>query len=235
MRKEHFWGSPAHSSETKWSECVEVEEEPPKERAFAVRRKRSKRARDDAGRTKEVEMTERQRELAEQKHDLIYIFMRKYRIDPEEYYDALAIAYCECIMAWREEKVREGTIEGFVIHGMSMRWKNIKRMERQDMRKANYGCIRLDAPLGEDGGLALRDLLTDEESAPKEESERLHELLTKSRKILKREKDRSLLEKMAEGKSVREIAEEWGVSRQCVYNRLKRVREMILRASGKAA
>lgn len=45
----------------------------------------------------DFKLTPEQVKLAEDNHNLIWAFLRKYQLDPEEYYDIAAIGYCKAI------------------------------------------------------------------------------------------------------------------------------------------
>ena len=49
-------------------------------------------------------MTDEQRKLATENHNLIYSFLNKYDYDPEEYYDLAAIGLCKAAKLYNESK-----------------------------------------------------------------------------------------------------------------------------------
>lgn len=54
-------------------------------------------------------MTEEQRQLAAENHDLIYSFLRTYGYDVEEYYDLAAIGLCKAAMTYSNDISRFST------------------------------------------------------------------------------------------------------------------------------
>lgn len=49
-------------------------------------------------------MTEQQKKLVEENHNLIYGFLHKQNLDPEEYYDLAAIALCEAAQIYDPDR-----------------------------------------------------------------------------------------------------------------------------------
>ena len=57
-------------------------------------------------------LTDEQRKIAEENHNLIYFFIRHCKVDEEEYYDLFAIDYLKCIEVWDKSKGNLSTLLG---------------------------------------------------------------------------------------------------------------------------
>lgn len=78
------------------------------------------------------DMTEQQKQLATDNHNLIYSFLTKYNLDAEEYYDLAAIGLCQAAKTYRNHIARFSTYAyRCMFNILSKEWK----------RKQNVGII----------------------------------------------------------------------------------------------
>ncbi len=57
-------------------------------------------------------LTNEERKIAEEHHNLIYFFINYFKVDVEEYYDLFAIDYLKCIKVWDKSKGNLSTLLG---------------------------------------------------------------------------------------------------------------------------
>lgn len=77
-------------------------------------------------------MTEQQKQLATDNHNLIYSFLTKYNLDAEEYYDLAAIGLCQAAKSYKDGIARFSTYAyRCMFNLLSKEWK----------RKQNVGVI----------------------------------------------------------------------------------------------
>lgn len=86
-------------------------------------------------------LTEEQRKIAKENHNLIYFFLNHFKVDPEEYYDLFAINYLECIKIWDKTKGTLSTLlsQAFsnIIRRETAKNKTRKRAEESRMLSLN--------------------------------------------------------------------------------------------------
>lgn len=88
-----------------------------------------------------MKLTEEQRKIVEDNHNLIYGYCYKYNLNVEEYYGDLAIALCEAAQTYKEEKSKFTT---YVYLKFGTTIKYLLRNQEKDRYKANYNIIGLD-------------------------------------------------------------------------------------------
>ena len=55
-------------------------------------------------------LTDEERKIAEENHNLIYFFINHFKVDIEEYYDLFAIDYINCIKSFDKNKGKLSTL-----------------------------------------------------------------------------------------------------------------------------
>lgn len=107
-------------------------------------------------------MLDEQKKLVEENHNLIYYALGKYRLNPEEYYDILAIGLCKAAMNFDSKKSKFST---FAMKVMYTEFLQYQRMENSEKRKANKDTLSLNYkvndPKNEGHMCELSDLMTD--------------------------------------------------------------------------
>lgn len=177
-------------------------------------------------------LSDDQRALAEQYHGIIEIFIRKNRIDFSNYYDILAIGFCNGIVKWDESQSKKkaaSTLPAFLYRHLGYCWQRVQRDERLIRSKANQNCLSLDTEVsGPYTQRCHKDLLV---SDGPDTADMICgspcALLDEMQRKFQNKKDKELLSLLAEGMNVSQIAAKWKVSRQCVHSRLKKIRKRL--------
>jgi RNA polymerase sigma factor (sigma-70 family) len=110
-------------------------------------------------------LTEEQRQLAADNHDIIYYCLNKNNWRVEDYYDIAAIALCQAAKMYDPQKSQfptfaNGVIKNFILNEIKTRG----RMKRQG------NVVSYDDPCGDSG--TYRDLLSEKKSAAPDPEER---------------------------------------------------------------
>lgn len=107
-------------------------------------------------------MLEEQKRLVEENHNLIYYTLGNYRLNPEDYYDILAIGLCKAAMNFDPKKSKFST---FAMKVMYNEFVQYQQRENSEKRKANKNILSLnykvDDPKNEGHMCEFGDLLTD--------------------------------------------------------------------------
>lgn len=107
-------------------------------------------------------MLDEQKKLVEENHKLIYYTLSSYRLNPEEYYDILAIGLCKAAMNFDPKKSKFST---FAMKVMYNEFRQYQRMENLEKRKANKNTLslnyRMNDPKNEGCTCEFGELLTD--------------------------------------------------------------------------
>lgn len=108
-------------------------------------------------------MTQEQRKLVEENHKLIYYTLNKYKLNPEEYYDILAIGLCKAAIKFDSERSKFST---FAIKVMYNEFLQHDRNENTNKRKVNKNTLSLNYimrdPKNQDRKCEFWELLTDD-------------------------------------------------------------------------
>lgn len=107
-------------------------------------------------------LDENQKRLVEENHNLIYYALGKYRLNPEEYYDILAIGLCKAAIAFDSERSKFST---FAMNIMYTEFLQHDRNENANKRKSNKNTFslnyKLNDPKNEGRICEFGELLTD--------------------------------------------------------------------------
>lgn len=88
-----------------------------------------------------MKLTEEQKKLVEDNHNLIYGYCHRYNLNVEEYYGDLAVTLCEAAQTYKEEKSKFTTY-AYLKFGTTI--KCLLRNQEKDKYKANYNTFSLD-------------------------------------------------------------------------------------------
>ena len=170
-------------------------------------------------------LSSKQQKLAEENHNLIFAFMNKHHLDPDEYYGDMAEAYCIAIAAFNESR---GTLSTLVYHAMNNRLKNIRRYQTNPRRVPSDAIISMDA-LQEEAELvwSFYHCIPD----PKTDVERiaLHNMaLEKLTQQCSSEELELILSSVNKSISQREAAKQLGISQTTYCRRVKAAKEKAL-------
>ena len=107
-------------------------------------------------------LDENQKKLVEKNHKLIYYTLNKYKLNPEEYYDILAIGLCKAAMNFDPERSKFST---FAVKVMYNEFLKHDRDENANKRKVNKNTLSLNHimrdPKNKDRKCEFWELLTD--------------------------------------------------------------------------
>ncbi len=107
-------------------------------------------------------LTEEQKRLVEENHNLIYWYCHKYNLDIEEYYGLFAIELCKAVQSYDPTKSKIST---YLIRAFWNKHVNWDKAKKRNKRKANENIISLDQEYGAEGKEAtLSDFLTNGKS-----------------------------------------------------------------------
>ena len=101
-------------------------------------------------------LTEEQRKIAEENHNLIYSFLHKRKLDIDEWYGDMAVAFVEAVGMWNPGR---GALSTIAFVAMGNRYARVLTAERRSKRQALVQS--LDAPLADDTSSTLADVLSD--------------------------------------------------------------------------
>lgn len=176
-------------------------------------------------RENKLRLSEQQRKLVQDNHNLIYSFAWCKNIDLEEYYDVLAIGLCVAATKY------DASISSFSTYAFtcmnSQYCKELRRNQRKSKIPADM-ILSLDEPLCQntdthDGNLTLSDLLPDN-TVDVEKDILTQQSLQEMCDSLK-EKEKNVLMSLVNGKSQSELAEQYGISRQRIGQLVSNIRK----------
>lgn len=107
-------------------------------------------------------LTEEQKRIVEENHNLIYWYCNKYNLDIEEYYGLFAIELCKAVQSYDPTKSKIST---YIIRAFWNKHVNYDKRKKTNKRKANEDIISIDQDFGQDGEeYKLSDFLTNGKS-----------------------------------------------------------------------
>lgn len=150
-------------------------------------------------------LTDEQRDMIENNHDLIYGFLKKYNLGFEEWYFESAEGLCDAALTFDETK---GKFSTYAFHCMSSRV-----FKKLDHEKRFYNGVKvsIDEPIEcKDGGITIGDAIEDTDQCFDE-----LEVMDLFRDIIKNfnNRDKEIISKVVFGNiSCREIGRIYGMS-----------------------
>ena len=93
-------------------------------------------------------LTEEQKILVEENHNLIYWYCHKYNLDIEEYYGLFAIELCRAVQLYDPTKSKIST---YIIKAFLNKHVNYEKRKKRNNRKANEDIISIDQDFGQGG------------------------------------------------------------------------------------
>ena len=164
---------------------------------------------------KELYMTDPQRQLAADNHNLIFGYMSKSGLD-EDWYGILAEALCYAAVNYDDSK--GAGFSTFAYNTMRLRcMREVGSINTMDVRKANFEAVSLDAPQ-RDTIHAPRDV---------EQTAIARVMISNALDRLAGTEKRSFVMHIT-GYTNEEIGEKYGVSRQTISNRLRSARRKMV-------
>ena len=92
-------------------------------------------------------LTEEQKRLVEENHNLIYWYCHKYNLDIEEYYGLFSIELCLAVQSYDLTKSKIAT---YIIKAFWNKHVNYEKRKKTNKRKANEDIISIDQYFGQD-------------------------------------------------------------------------------------
>lgn len=162
-------------------------------------------------------LTEYEKQLVTENHNLIYSFADKHKLDLEEYYGILALALCKAVKYFDQNKGKISTIAYTCM-------LNSVRNHIRKKNKKKLALIYLDTDYTNSNNddesllsaIANDSLPPDIKAEGKEISQILLSMLT--------DKEKQIVADRLDGLSEREIGEKMGCTRQNVHAQIKRIR-----------
>ena len=166
-----------------------------------------------------MKLTEEQKKLVEENHNLIYWFAKKYHVPIEDYYGILAQGLCMAAYHYDPSKCAFSTYASLCMN---------TAMRREHKRNTQKSKIPEENIFHYENAWSLTDLISTSEKPENKVIDKLNYeyLISELNRTLK-DKDKEVLHYLIEGLNMRDIGKILGVSHQCVHNRAKRIREKV--------
>lgn len=173
-------------------------------------------------------LTEYEKKLAEQCHDMVYIYLKKHYYDIEEYYDIAIMGLLAGVQQWnRSKEVKEkysiSTICSRNIHGAIA---THLRDENRQKRKPSGGFISLDLQLEDNTESFINSIITPtledeffEEYDRQEEADRIKDILSTLTPL-----QREIAILKAGGKPMHYISKKLHISLKSINEEMKKAR-----------
>ena len=78
-------------------------------------------------------LTDEERKIAEENHNLIYFFINHFNVDIDEYYDIFAIDYIKCVKFWDKDRGKLSTLLCKVFLNTIIKEKRKKKKKESNM------------------------------------------------------------------------------------------------------
>ena len=169
-----------------------------------------------------------EREFAEEHHNLVYAFLRKKKLDINEYYDVVIFAY---LMAVRRYFITKNLMQ---YNFSTIAWRAMESAVYKEKSKKSPILISLDEPLFRNSEVTLIDSLGQEDNF--DEKIVYLDLARKIRPYLSKKQSRTLKNR-ASGYKYKEMSEKEGISISGIGSRLRRARmklKLVLIEGGKS-
>lgn len=161
-----------------------------------------------------MRLTEFQRKLAEENHQLIYSFLHKRGLSIEDHYGAAATGLCKAAAAFDDDKSAFSTF-AFVCMSSEV----FQSMRREQAVKRSAVCVSLDAPISNEEDFVLADIIPGESNL--EENVCFDVVLRENAKLLS-DKDKHIVALKVQGKTQAGIAETLALSQSYVSRRIRK-------------
>lgn len=166
-----------------------------------------------------MKLTEEQKKLVEENHNLIYWFAKKYHVPIEEYYDVLAQGLCMAAYHYDPSKCSFSTY-AYLCMNTEMHVEYRKTLRKSEIPQGNI--------FHYENAWQLSDLIpTNEKTENKVIDKISYENLISLLNDILNDKDKEVLTHIVNGLTMREIAKIEGTSHQAIHNRMKKIREKV--------
>ena len=166
-----------------------------------------------------MKLTEEQKKLVEENHNLIYWFAKKYHVPIEEYYDVLAQGLCMAAYHYDPSKCSFSTY-AYLCMNTEMHVEYRKTLRKSEIPQGNI--------FHYENAWQLSDLIpTNEKTENKVIDKISYENLISLLNDILNDKDKEVLTHIVNGLTMREIAKIEGTSHQAIHNRMKKIRDKV--------
>lgn len=166
-----------------------------------------------------MKLTEEQKKLVEENHNLIYWFAKKYHVPIEEYYDVLAQGLCMAAYHYDPSKCSFSTY-AYLCMNTEMHVEYRKTLRKSEIPQGNI--------FHYENAWQLSDLIPTNEKTENKVIDRIsYENLISLLNDILNDKDKEVLSYILNGLTMREIAKIEGTSHQAIHNRMKKIREKV--------
>lgn len=166
-----------------------------------------------------MKLTEEQKKLVEENHNLIYWFAKKYHVPIEDYYDVLAQGLCMAAYHYDPSKCSFSTY-AYLCMNTEMHVEYRKTLRKSEIPQGNI--------FHYENAWQLSDLIpTNEKTENKVIDKISYENLISLLNDILNDKDKEVLSYILNGLTMREIAKIEGTSHQAIHNRMKKIREKV--------
>lgn len=166
-----------------------------------------------------MKLTEEQKKLVEENHNLIYWFAKKYHVPIEDYYDVLAQGLCMAAYHYDPSKCSFSTY-AYLCMNTEMHVEYRKTLRKSEIPQGNI--------FHYENAWQLSDLIpTNEKTENKVIDKISYENLISLLNDILNDKDKEVLTHIVNGLTMREIAKIEGTSHQAIHNRMKKIREKV--------
>ena len=166
-----------------------------------------------------MKLTEEQKKLVEENHNLIYWFAKKYHVPIEEYYDVLAQGLCMAAYHYDPSKCSFSTY-AYLCMNTEMHVEYRKTLRKSEIPQGNI--------FHYENAWQLSDLIPTNEKTENKVIDRIsYENLISLLNDILNDKDKEVITHILNGLTMREIAKIEGTSHQAIHNRMKKIREKV--------
>ena len=166
-----------------------------------------------------MKLTEEQKKLVEENHNLIYWFAKKYHVPIEEYYDVLAQGLCMAAYHYDPSKCSFSTY-AYLCMNTEMHVEYRKTLRKSEIPQGNI--------FHYENAWQLSDLIPTNEKTENKVIDRIsYENLISLLNDILNDKDKEVLNYILNGLTMREIAKIEGTSHQAIHNRMKKIRDKV--------
>lgn len=174
------------------------------------------------------QLTSTQQKMVEDNHKLIYGLAHKNHINFDEYYDVLAIGLCQAALSYDESR---GQFSTFAYTTMLNEYNSVIRHNKTNCVIPDEIVCSMDIEVKVDGtdGNAIKfgDLIPDDRVDIENDAISNSILSSICNKLSGQDKEIVIM--LANGMSQTEIAKRFGVKRQCISQKVIRIRERVSR------
>ena len=103
-----------------------------------------------------MKLTDTQRQIAEDSHNLIYRFLWQNHLDVDEWYGIIAIGYLKAVLRFDPSRGKLSTIAF-----LEMKGAYVREINRRNRLKRKESCISIHSPICDGANIEIGDLLPD--------------------------------------------------------------------------